>query len=171
MYCQSSTPRVYFPTYSNGLKEIAGSLGFEWSDPLGSGLQSIVWRHQWEHSRDSVFREKLIAYNADDCAALSLLIHSVRQLDQSFQGVTPLGASKASVNMSVLLGGLARLYSQRNEHGTLDRYVDLEFTRLEMRMRKHRRVTRSRVVAAMPSNRFVIAKSRPILLPIHVSKI
>src|SRR5262245_956479 len=35
---------VYFPTYSNGLKEIAGFLRFEWSDVLSSGLQSIVWR-------------------------------------------------------------------------------------------------------------------------------
>lgn len=36
--------RIYFPTYSNGLKEIARFLGFEWGDPLASGLQSIVWR-------------------------------------------------------------------------------------------------------------------------------
>ena len=25
--------QVYFPTFSNGLKEIAGHLGFAWSDP------------------------------------------------------------------------------------------------------------------------------------------
>ena len=26
--------QVYFPTYSNGLKEIARFLGFEWTDPF-----------------------------------------------------------------------------------------------------------------------------------------
>jgi predicted RecB family nuclease len=30
--------QVYFPSYSNGLKEIAGCLGFEWKDPSSSGL-------------------------------------------------------------------------------------------------------------------------------------
>jgi predicted RecB family nuclease len=33
---------VYFPTYSNGLKENARFLGFEWSDPTADGHQSIV---------------------------------------------------------------------------------------------------------------------------------
>ena len=89
--------RIYFPTYSYGLKDIAGFLGFKWSDPLSSGLQSIVWRHKWEQSRNPVFREKLIAYNADDCAALSVVIHSVCQLDRSFQVNDVAGESKASV--------------------------------------------------------------------------
>jgi predicted RecB family nuclease len=35
---------VYFPTYSNGLKDIARSLGHQWTDPDASGLQSVVWR-------------------------------------------------------------------------------------------------------------------------------
>ena len=34
--------QVYFPSYSNSLKEIARVIGFEWTDPLSSGLQSIV---------------------------------------------------------------------------------------------------------------------------------
>jgi predicted RecB family nuclease len=37
-------PSVYFPTYSNGLKEIANYLGFNWTDEDASGLQSIIWR-------------------------------------------------------------------------------------------------------------------------------
>jgi predicted RecB family nuclease len=39
--------QVYFPTYSNGLK---GRLGFNWSDPESSGVQSIVRRHEWDRS-------------------------------------------------------------------------------------------------------------------------
>lgn len=72
--------RVYFPTYSNGLKEIARFLGFEWCDPLASGLQSIVWRYRWEESRDVISRGKLIAYNTDDCDALSLVAHTLKRL-------------------------------------------------------------------------------------------
>ena len=38
--------QIYFPTHSNGLKEIAGWLGFRWSDENACGLQSIIWRHE-----------------------------------------------------------------------------------------------------------------------------
>ncbi len=72
--------RVYFPTYSNGIKEIARFLSFEWSDPQASGLQSIVWRSRWEVSSDVTLREKLIAYNNDDCDALSLVAHTLKKL-------------------------------------------------------------------------------------------
>jgi len=33
--------QVYFPTYSNGLKEIARHLGFQWSEPDASGLGAL----------------------------------------------------------------------------------------------------------------------------------
>jgi predicted RecB family nuclease len=32
----------YFPTYSNGLKEVGACLGCSWSDPDASGIQSLV---------------------------------------------------------------------------------------------------------------------------------
>ncbi|MBK7325777.1 MAG: IS66 family transposase [Propionivibrio sp.] len=72
--------RIYFPAYSNGLKEIARFLGFEWSDSSATGLLSIAWRSRWEESRDAGLRERLIAYNADDCAALSLVARSIVRL-------------------------------------------------------------------------------------------
>lgn len=71
---------VYFPTYSNSLKDIARLLGFEWTDPLGSGLQSIVWRHQWEESGDVNLRERLITYNAEDCDALRIITGVIRAM-------------------------------------------------------------------------------------------
>jgi predicted RecB family nuclease len=72
--------QVYFPAYSNSLKEIAQFLGFQWTDPSASGLQSIVWRCKWEESRAQFFKEKLTAYNADDCEALSLVFRTLAQL-------------------------------------------------------------------------------------------
>jgi predicted RecB family nuclease len=50
---------VYFPLYSNGLKEVAGSLGFVWTEPNASGVQSIVWRRRWEATGSPELNEKL----------------------------------------------------------------------------------------------------------------
>jgi predicted RecB family nuclease len=61
---------VYFPTFSNGLKDVGRYLGCTWTDENASGLQSLVWRARWDESRDSVWKEKLLTYNAEDCAAL-----------------------------------------------------------------------------------------------------
>jgi len=72
--------QIYFPAYSNGLKEIARFLGFEWTDPSASGLLSIAWRSQWETSQNAFWRDKLVAYNADDCKALSLVARTIERL-------------------------------------------------------------------------------------------
>lgn len=61
---------VYFPVYHNGLKEIARHLGFSWTDPNASGLQSLVWRRRWETSQEPAVKEMLVRYNLEDCAAL-----------------------------------------------------------------------------------------------------
>src|SRR5207253_10381595 len=74
--------QIYFPTYSNGLKEIAGWLGFRWSDRDSSGVQSIVWRAEWERAQATPIKKKLIAYNSDDCAALEIVTHAVAQACQ-----------------------------------------------------------------------------------------
>ena len=75
--------RIYFPTYSNGLKEIARFLGFAWSDPSASGILSIAWRSRWEESRDAGLRDRLIAYNTDDCEALHLVARTIARLQSS----------------------------------------------------------------------------------------
>jgi len=76
---------VYFPTYSNDLKSIATFLGFNWSDPNASGLQSILWRQQWEQSKDKAWKEKIVIYNREDCNALRMQntsqIHPEKPLD------------------------------------------------------------------------------------------
>ena len=69
--------QIYFPTYSNGLKDIAGWLGFKWSDPDPSGLHSIVWRYQWDQNQAPSVKAKLITYNSQDCTALEVAAHAV----------------------------------------------------------------------------------------------
>ncbi len=73
-YCYSD---IYFPAYSNGLKDIAGYLGFEWDEQDASGLQSIVWRESWEQDRHETTRTRLIRYNQQDCDALQLVTEIV----------------------------------------------------------------------------------------------
>ena len=38
---------IYFPTYSNALKDLARFVGFEWSEPTAAGAQAVVWRSEW----------------------------------------------------------------------------------------------------------------------------
>lgn len=68
------TNDIYPPTYSNGLKEIAAFLKFHWTEKDASGLQSIVWRHNWEISNNDELKNKLITYNLEDCKALYKIV-------------------------------------------------------------------------------------------------
>jgi len=73
----------YFPTYSNGLKSIARYLGFQWTDPNASGLQSVVWRVNWGSSNDQSLKDKILTYNFEDCTALKLLTETMRRISTS----------------------------------------------------------------------------------------
>ena len=72
--------QIYFPTYSNALKEIAGYLGFRWSGSLTSGLETIVLRHRWEVSRNPAVKQALLDYNGQDCEALELVANRLVDL-------------------------------------------------------------------------------------------
>jgi predicted RecB family nuclease len=71
--------RIYFPTFSNRLKDIASYLGFRWSGPPGSGLEAIVWRHRWKISGDPREKQALLDYNRHDCEALELLANTLAE--------------------------------------------------------------------------------------------
>src|SRR4051794_24494425 len=60
----------YFPTFSNGLKDVGRSLGCSWSDDEASGLQSLAWRMRWEAMHEELWKRKLTTYNMEDCLAL-----------------------------------------------------------------------------------------------------
>jgi predicted RecB family nuclease len=75
--------RVYFSTFSNGLKEIAGYLGFRWSDLAAAGLQSIRWRHEWETAKAPSTKQALLTYNGQDCEAVGVLASKLVELHQA----------------------------------------------------------------------------------------
>jgi predicted RecB family nuclease len=75
---------VYFPTYSNNLKDIGRFLGAGRADQNASGLDAIVWRMSWESSKSAEIKASLVQYNKDDCITLKHLtefIDSVASAD------------------------------------------------------------------------------------------
>jgi predicted RecB family nuclease len=74
--------KVYFPCLGNGLKEIAGYLGFRWSDSAATGLRTVVWRQEWQATKAFVAKQALLNYNA---------------VRNDFKGVTPWSRSRGSI--------------------------------------------------------------------------
>jgi hypothetical protein len=74
---------VYFPTFSNGLKEVARHLGCTWTEENASGLQSLVWRARWEQLGEQCWKDKLLTYNAEDCAALRKVAEFVQAVGEA----------------------------------------------------------------------------------------
>ena len=80
--------KVYFPVYSNRLKEIGDFIGATWTAPNASGLQSLVWRHHWDENRSDERRESLLTYNEDDCRALKLVIDTLYKISDRADAVS-----------------------------------------------------------------------------------
>jgi len=47
---------LYFPTYSNGLKDLASTLGFSWTEKDASGIQSLVWSTDGSEAKGTIVR-------------------------------------------------------------------------------------------------------------------
>jgi hypothetical protein len=75
--------KVYFPVYSNQLKDVARFVGATWTSPNASGLQSIVWRYRWNETREDRYKSMLLIYNEEDCRALKLLVDELLKIQHS----------------------------------------------------------------------------------------
>ena len=147
---------IYFPTYSNGLKEIAGYLGFRWSGSLTSGLETIVWRHRWEVSRDPAVKQTLLDYNRQDCEALELVANRLVDLHR----VAPADA-KSSQREVVLTSDMKRESPYRfgritfalPEMETINKaaYWDYQRERVYVRSGKKSSTLRCQLLRAMPN--------------------
>ena len=71
---------LYFPTYSNSLKDIGAWLGFKWSDKSPIGANSIACRFEWENTRNPSLKSRLIAYNSEDCQAAEIVAQALMRL-------------------------------------------------------------------------------------------
>ena len=101
--------QIYFPTYSNSLKEIAQYLDFHWSESGASGLKALMWRSEWESSEDATLKQKLITYNTEDCEALERVAEAVAQLCYKQTSET----ARPQDDKIVYIDSLKREYPQR----------------------------------------------------------
>lgn len=65
--------RIYFPTRTNGLKDICNYLGFSWTEKGMSGLDSIVRRYNYDKTHYETIKNDLALYNQEDCVNLKKL--------------------------------------------------------------------------------------------------
>jgi predicted RecB family nuclease len=81
---------VYFPAYSNGLKDVASFLGSLWTGTVTSGIDCIAARMRWEESKDSVIKAQILDYNRQDCLALQRVANFLISLGSSESTANPL---------------------------------------------------------------------------------
>ncbi len=117
--------KLYFPVYSNSLKDICNYLDLPWSSPNASGLQSIVWRHEYDQNKDDSYRELLQTYNLEDCLNLKGLTEHLRLIATNAAhlelirfadkegGSMPVSASKLSKQLSDILHSAHGTYQQK----------------------------------------------------------
>lgn len=95
-------PHVYFPVYSNSLKDIGRFLGFEWAHENATGLQAIVGRKNWNKSKAPDIKAQLLQYNEEDCRALKHVVESIGRLISSDALTLPGHARGSAINTADL---------------------------------------------------------------------
>jgi predicted RecB family nuclease len=72
--------KIYFPTFSNSLKEVGRYLGFEWTWPRASGAAAPLLRRAWELAADDGLKCELIDYNIEDCRAAATVADALLRI-------------------------------------------------------------------------------------------
>jgi predicted RecB family nuclease len=125
--------KVYFPARSNTLKALGKLVGAKWTSPDASGLQSVVWRLQWELSRDDALKDQILAYNLEDCHALRLLVAELRNIGRAAAARPDVDYAEAPKKIATDRG--------KDIHDTLERilksaHAAYRKTRIELRFDK-----------------------------------
>lgn len=75
-----------WPTWDFSIKTLAKYLGFSWRDTHPSGAASIEWFNKWVETGDPAIRQRILAYNEDDCRATRVLLDGIKQLPGQPEG-------------------------------------------------------------------------------------
>ena len=111
---------LYFPCYSNGLKDVGRVLGFTWSDEAASGLQSVVWRANCEVIHNDKLKERLTTYNLDDCSALKRVTEFISTVNpQAKTAADPLPNNDAGFRVASVVE-IDKLAQPRKKWGPVD---------------------------------------------------
>jgi predicted RecB family nuclease len=166
--------QIYFPTYSNGLKEIAQYLGFRWSDNAASGLSALMWRSKWEFSGDATHKQKILAYNAEDCEALERVTNVVVHLCERQTGAL-ISPGNAVVHADTLKQEWPYLFRRIdfsvpeldyiNQAAYWHYQRDKIYVRSSQRLKRIRRESVRAHTKPLPVNRTVKVEGRPRFCP------
>ena len=89
LYTDIVRKHTEWPTHDYSLKTLARYLGFDWQDTDPSGASSIEWFHQWTDPGDETIRQRILAYNEDDCRATRVLRDALESMAESFAQTAP----------------------------------------------------------------------------------
>jgi predicted RecB family nuclease len=97
--------KIYFPTFSNSLKDVGRYLGFEWTWPQASGAAAPLLRRAWELGADAGIKRELIRYNLDDCRAAATVADAVLHIcGDGASGVDAVDVSSLEVGFQRTFG-------------------------------------------------------------------
>ena len=80
LYLDVVKPGSEWPTHDFSIKSLAKYCGFSWRDVDPSGASSIEWFDRWARTGDPRFRQRLLAYNEDDCRAMRVVMDRLKTL-------------------------------------------------------------------------------------------
>jgi transposase len=152
---------IYFPTYTNGLKDVAGSLGFKWTDSSASGLKSVQSRLQWEASNDELLKQELITYNTEDCMALVRVTNAIAALSKQQCSAESVSSDSIVFTDSIVQRGPFRFgknnfcvpeFQLINDAAYWDHQRDKVYIRSSPLLRRARKVVTKRSRKPLPVN-------------------
>ena len=136
---------VYFPTLSNGLKDVARYLGFQWTETDASGVMSLVWRRRWEMTGNAMFKQKLLRYNREDCLALALVTDALHAIQDGKSSLPTVRGSNEVAPVPDLVSdegrhqfGAPNFFSTTFEEVNRCAYFDYQRERILLRTRGKR---------------------------------
>jgi predicted RecB family nuclease len=144
---------LYFPTYSNGLKDIGSYLGCSWTDVDAAGVQAVVWRTKWQQTGDQAFRNRLVQYNHEDCLALKCVTEFIyRNATADSVDIPPADALHKEVDVARADGfvpvAAKSIWNQRStsfpDFESLNRCAYLDYQRQHVIVRTNKTLKRIR---------------------------
>jgi Transposase IS66 family/RNase_H superfamily len=134
--------KIYFPTFSNSLKEIGRYLGFEWTWPrASSGAAAPSLRRAWELGTNDGLKGELIGYNMDDCRAAAKVADAlVRICGDRTSGLDAVDVSSLEVGFQRTFG---KFDSALPEFATINNAAYWDYQRSKVYTRTDKAIRRT----------------------------
>ena len=165
--------KIYFPTYTNGLKEIAQYTGFKWSGAIKTGADVLAARRQWEMSPNPELKAGIITYNSEDCEALEVVSNFIAGLCHRMIE-TPTDTDLVNINNLKQADYFRKFkrnvfllpeFEQINRASYWDYQREKIFLRSRKNISRQSRKTNSMVLKRLPINKIIEHRERSRTCP------